>query len=55
MTVEPRIAVAIDFGTHASGFAWTVMSRLNDDLRTAAPASGARPARDAHVHAGGRR
>jgi hypothetical protein len=34
MTVEPKIAAAIDFGTHASGFAWAVMSRLNDDPLT---------------------
>src|SRR5262245_18278308 len=34
MTVEPKVAAAIDFGTHASGFAWSVMSRLNDDPLT---------------------
>src|SRR6266567_2555749 len=34
MTVEPRVVAAIDFGTHASGFAWAVKSRLNDDPLT---------------------
>src|SRR5262249_29175856 len=31
MTVEPRVAAAIDFGAHASGFAWAVKCRRNDD------------------------
>jgi hypothetical protein len=34
MTVEPKVVAAIDFGTHASGFAWAEKSRLNDDPLT---------------------
>jgi molecular chaperone DnaK (HSP70) len=34
MTFTPRVVAAIDFGTHGSGFAWAVKSRLNDDPLT---------------------
>ena len=33
MTSTPRVVVAIDFGTHGTGFAWTAVSEENDELR----------------------
>ncbi|MFD9062112.1 Hsp70 family protein [Kitasatospora purpeofusca] len=30
---KPRVVAAIDFGTHGSGFAWTVMEEGNQDAR----------------------
>jgi hypothetical protein len=34
MAVEPKVVAGIDFGTHGSGFAWAVKSRINDDPLT---------------------
>lgn len=31
---EAKVVAAVDFGTHGTGFAWTVRTPLNDDPRT---------------------